>query len=108
MVNALLSYGLLLKSGTAVDATLINAPSSAKNVSCERDPEMHQANKGNQWNFGMKDHIGEDADSGLLHSVISTAVNVNDVTPTNALLHGQEVEAYADAEYQGADKRGDA
>ena len=109
VVNDLLSYkGLLLKTGTAVDATLINAPSSTKNASGERDPEMHQTKKGNQWYFGMKAHIGVDADSGLVHSVITTAANVNDVTQANALLHGQEVEAYGDSGYQGADKRGDA
>lgn len=109
VVNDLLSHkGLLLKTGTAVDATLINAPSSTKNASGERDPEMHQTKKGNQWYFGMKAHIGVDADSGLVHSVITTAANVNDVTQANALLHGQEVEAYGDSGYQGADKRGDA
>ena len=106
VVNDLLSYkGLLLKTGTAVDATLINAPSSTKNASGERDPEMHQTKKGNQWYFGMKAHIGVDADSGLVHSVITTAANVNDVTQANALLHGQEVETYGDSGYQGADKR---
>ena len=70
IVNDLLAYkGLLLKSGTAVDATLISAPSSTKNAEGKRDPEMHQTKKGNQWYFGMKAHIGVDADSGLVHSV---------------------------------------
>lgn len=79
-INATLTKrGLLLKTGTVVDATLIAAPSSTKNSSGERDPEMHQTKKGNQWHFGMKAHIGVDADSGLVHSVIGTAANVHDV-----------------------------
>ena len=69
---------------------------------------MHQAKKGNQWHFGMKAHIGVDADSGLVHTVIGTAANVNDVTQANALLHGDEKEAFGDAGYQGAEKRPDA
>ena len=97
--------GLLLKTGTVVDATIIAAPSSTKNSSGERDPEMHQTKKGNQWHFGMKSHIGVDADSGLVHSVIGTAANVNDVTQASGLLHGQESELWGDAGYQGLDKR---
>ena len=108
-INATLAQrGLLLKAGTVVDATLIAAPSSTKNGKGERDPEMHQARKGNQWYFGMKAHIGVDADSGLVHTVIGTAANVNDVTQGHALLHGEEVEVFADAGYQGADKRPEA
>lgn len=108
-VNAVLSEkGLSLRHGTAVDATLIAAPSSTKNKDGKRDPEMHQAKKGNQWHFGMKAHIGVDADSGLVHTVIGTAANVNDVTQANALLHGEETEAFGDAGYQGAEKRPDA
>ena len=72
-----------------VDATLIAAPSSTKNSSGERDPEMHQTKKGNQWHFGMKAHIGVDADSGLVHTVVGTAANVNDVTQANKLLDGE-------------------
>jgi IS5 family transposase len=106
VVNDLLSYkGLLLKAGTVVDATLISAPSSTKNASGERDPEMHQTRKGNQWYFGMKAHIGVDAESGLVHSVATTAANVNDVTQAHKLLHGQETDVLADAGYQGAGKR---
>ncbi len=106
VVNDLLSYkGLLLKAGTVVDATLISAPSSTKNASGERDPEMHQTRKGNQWYFGMKAHIGVDAESGLVHSVVTTAANVNDVTQAHKLLHGQETDVLADAGYQGAGKR---
>ena len=101
----LAAKGLLLKSGTVVDATLIAAPSSTKNSSGERDPEMHQTKKGNQWHFGMKAHIGVDADSGLVHSVVGTAANVNDVTQAHALVHGEENHVLADAGYQGVDKR---
>ena len=105
-VNATLAAkGLLLKSGTVVDATLIAAPSSTKNSSGERDPEMHQTKKGNQWHFGMKAHIGVDADSGLVHTVVGTAANVNDVTQAHALVHGEETHVLADAGYQGVDKR---
>jgi IS5 family transposase len=108
-VNATLAKrGLMLKAGTVVDATLIAAPSSTKNKDGERDPEMHQAKKGNQWHFGMKAHIGVDADSGLVHSVIGTAANVNDVTQGHDLLHGKEKVVFADAGYQGADKRPEA
>ena len=70
-----------------VDATLITAPSSTKNSTGERDPEMHPVKKGNQWHFGMKAHIGVDAESGLVHTVIGTAANVNDVTQGHGLLH---------------------
>jgi len=108
-VNDLLrSKGLLLRAGTVVDATLIGAPSSTKNASGQRDPEMRQAKKGNQWYFGMKAHIGVDAESGLVHSVKATAANANDVTQANALLHGDETDAFGDAGYQGAHKRPDA
>jgi IS5 family transposase len=108
-VNDLLrDKGLMLRVGTVVDATLIAAPSSTKNQSGERDPQMHQSKKGNQWYFGMKAHIGADAESGLVHTVRGTSGNVNDVVEANALLHGEETEAFADAGYQGAHKRDDA
>ena len=108
-VNATLTdKGLMLRQGTVVDATLIAAPSSTKNSTGTRDPEMHQTKKGNQWHFGMKAHIGVDAASGLVHTVIGTAANVNDVTQAQALLHGDEREGYGDAGYQGADKRPEA
>jgi IS5 family transposase len=107
-INAhLAAKGLLLREGSVVDATIISAPSSTKNDSGTRDPEMHQTKKGNQWHFGMKAHIGADADSGLVHTVVGTAANVNDVTVGNALLHGEEEDVFADAGYQGADKRDD-
>ena len=108
-VNAVLQRrGLMLKAGTVVDATLIAAPSSTKNKTGERDPEMHQTKKGNQWYFGMKAHIGVDAQSGLTHTVRGTSANVNDVVEANSLLHGQETDALGDAGYQGVEKRPDA
>ncbi len=109
LVNELLgAKGLLLRAGTVVDATLIAAPSSTKNASGQRDPQMKQSKKGNQWYFGMKTHIGVDADSGLVHTVRGTAGSVNDVVEANTLLHGEEVQAWGDAGYLGADKRPDA
>ena len=109
VVNDLLrEKGLLLRTGTVVDATLIAAPSSTKNSKGERDPEMHQSKKGNQWYFGMKAHIGVDAESGLVHTVRGTAGNVSDVVEGNSLLHGEETEVWGDAGYQGAHKRPDA
>jgi len=108
-INATLAAkGLMLRTGTVVDATIIAAPSSTKNSSGERDPEMHQTKKGNAWHFGMKAHIGVDADTGLVHTVIGTAANVNDVTQGHGLLHGEETVVFADAGYQGAMKRPEA
>jgi IS5 family transposase len=97
--------GLMLKAGSAVDATLISAPTSTKNASGSRDPEMHQTKKGNQWYFGMKAHIGVDAQSGLVHTVIGTAANVHDLNEAEGLLQGEETDVYADAGYQGIQKR---
>jgi IS5 family transposase len=97
--------GMAMKQGTIIDATLIAAPSSTKNKAGERDPEMHQAKKGQQWYFGMKIHAGVDKDSGLIHSVVTTAANVHDLTPAAELLHGEEEVVYADAGYQGIAKR---
>jgi IS5 family transposase len=97
--------GLLLKRGTMVDATIIAAPSSTKNADNERDPEMHQTKKGNQWHFGMKAHIGVDVDSGLVHTVTTTPANESDVAQVADLLHGKEEVVHADAGYTGAEKR---
>jgi len=108
-VNELLiQRGLLLKAGTAVDATLIAAPTSTKNKDKTRDPEMHSSKKGNQWYFGMKAHIGVDAQSGLVHTVRGTSGHVSDIAEANSLLHGQESVAFGDAGYQGIEKRPDA
>ena len=105
-VNAYLSRkGLLLKRGSIVDATIIAAPSSTKNAEGKRDPEMHQTKKGNQWHFGMKAHIGVDADSGLVHTVATTPANVADIEVVDELLHGKEQVVHADSGYTGADKR---
>jgi IS5 family transposase len=105
-VNAnLAAKGMLLKADTVVDATLIAAPNSTKNISGTRDPEMHQTKKGNQWHFGMKCHIGVDTDSGLAHSVATTAANAHDVTQAHALLHGEQTDVFADSGYRGVDKR---
>ena len=97
--------GFMMRQGTIVDATIIAAPSSTKNRDERRDPEMHQAKKGNQWHFGMKAHIGVDADSGMVHGVVGTSANVADITQTEHLLHGREREIFADAGYTGARKR---
>jgi IS5 family transposase len=108
-INAhLTEQGLLMHKGTIVDATIIAAPSSTKNEQGQRDPDMHQTKKGNQWHFGMKAHIGVDAQSGLVHSLMGTAANVHDVTQAGALLHGQETQAWGDAGYRGVDKRPEA
>lgn len=105
-VRALLSERqLLMREGTIVDATIIAAPSSTKNARQQRDPEMHQTKKGNEWYFGMKAHIGVDAPSGLVHTVRGTPANVADIVQTHALLHGQEKEVFADAGYLGAEQR---
>ncbi len=105
-INAdLAGRGLLLREGTLVDATLLAAPPSTKNRERQRDPEMHQTRKGNQWYFGMKAHIGADRDSKLVHTVVVTAANVADITKTAELLHGQETQVHADAGYTGVEKR---
>ncbi|HZI33639.1 MAG TPA: IS5 family transposase [Candidatus Binatia bacterium] len=105
-INAdLTARGLLLREGTLVDATLIAAPPSTKNQEKQRDPEMHQTKKGNQWYFGMKAHIGADRDSKLVHTVVVTAANVADIAKTAELLHGQERQVHADAGYTGVEKR---
>ena len=107
-VNAHLARkGLLLKRGSIVDATIIAAPSSTKNAEGKRDPEMHQTKKGEQWHFGMKAHIGVDADSGLVHTVTTTAANEADVEQVADLLHGKEEHVWADSGYRGAQSRVD-
>jgi IS5 family transposase len=106
--DLLIERGLLLKAGTVVDATLIAAPPSTKNKDKTRDPDMHSSKKGNQWYFGMKAHIGADADSGLVHTVRCTSGHVSDIAEANTLLHGQETVAFGDAGYQGVERRPDA
>jgi transposase, IS5 family len=105
-IKALLSERhLLLREGTIVDATIIAAPPSTKNKDQTRDPDMHQTKKGNQWHFGMKAHIGTDAESGLVHSLHTTPANESDVAHADKLLHGQESQAHADSGYTGIQKR---
>jgi transposase, IS5 family len=101
----LADQGLLLREGTIVDATIIAAPPSTKNRAKARDPEMHQTKKGNEWHFGMKAHIGVDAVSGLVHTVVGTAANVSDISQAANLLHGEESSVHADAGYIGLEKR---
>jgi len=97
----LAEQGLQISRGTIVDATSINAPSSTKNRTKERDPEMHQTKKGHQWYFGMKAHIGVDSRTKLIHSVAATAANVHDSQMLPELLHGQETRVGGDAAYSG-------
>ena len=97
----LAEQGLQISRGTIVDATIISAPSSTKNRTKERDPEMHQTKKGNQWYFGMKAHIGVDSRTKLIHSVAATAAHVHDSQVLPALLHGQETRVWGDAAYSG-------
>ncbi len=105
-INAhLAEKGLLLREGTVADATIIAAPSSTKNQRGERNPEMHQTKKGNQWQLGMKAHIGADMESGIVHTLVTTPANTADVTEAHALLHGDEQVAFGDAGYQGVEKR---
>lgn len=97
----LTKQGLQVSRGTIVDATIISAPSSTKNRTKERDPEMHQTKKGNQWYFGMKAPIGVDSQTKLIHSVAATAANVQDSQVLPQLLHGQETRVWGDAAYSG-------
>ena len=99
------SQGLRMREGSIVDATIIEAPSSTKNQARERDPAMHQTKKGNQYHFGMKLHIGVDAETGLVHSMTTTPANVHDVTEAHKLLHGGELQVWGDAGYVGVQQR---
>jgi IS5 family transposase len=95
------AHGLKVARGTIVDATIINAPSSTKNATKARDPEMCQTKKGNQWYFGMKAHVGVDSKTKLIHAVVATAANVHDATVLPELLHGGETRVWGDRAYQG-------
>jgi len=97
--------GSMMREGTIVDATLIAAPPSTNNKDGKRDPEMHQSKKDNDWHFRMKAHIGVDAASGLVPTVVGTAGNVSDVTQAHSLLHGDETTALSDAGYRGVERR---
>ncbi len=108
VVKTLMEKGLILKKGTIVDSSIIEAPSSTKNKNKERDPDAHQVKKGNAWHFGYKAHIGVDKDSGLTHTVEVTGANIHDVTMVPKLLTGTEETVYGDSGYLGAEKREDA
>lgn len=95
------SQGIRITRGTIVDATIIHAPSSTKNAEGERDPEMHQTRKGNQWYFGLKAHIGVDSKRGIVHSLCTTAASVADASMLPDLLHGEERKVWGDAAYRG-------
>lgn len=102
LVNVYLEEnGLKVSRGTIVDATIISAPSSTKNQDKQRDPEMHQTKKGNQWHFGMKAHIGVDSQTKLIHSVVATPANVHDSQLLEDLLHGGETRVWGDSAYAG-------
>jgi IS5 family transposase len=102
LVNAhLTASGLSVSRGTIVDATIINAPSSTKNQTKTRDPEMHQTKKGNQWYFGMKAHLGIDSKTKLIHSAVATSANVHDSKILPDLLHGAETRVWGDSAYTG-------
>lgn len=105
-INELLeANGCMMRGGTIVDATLIGAPCSTKNASGKRDPEMHSTKKGNQWYFGMKAHIGVDAGSGYVHTVVATAANEHDITKASDLIRKDDEVVYGDAGYCGIEKR---
>ena len=97
--------GLMMHGGTIVDATIIAAPSSTKNQEGKRDPEMHQAKKGNQWHFGMKIHAGVDAGSGYTHTITATPANVHDINETSKLIRPDDEVVYGDSGYNGIEIR---
>lgn len=99
------AQGWIMRGGSIVDATIIAAPSSTKNATGTRDPQMHQTKKGNQWYFGMKAHLGVDAGTGYAHSLSATAANVHDLDEAPNLVRADDEVVYADAGYQGAAKR---
>lgn len=103
--RVMVQTGHMMKGGTIVDATIINAPSSTKNAEKKRDPEMHQTKKGNEWKFGMKCHTGVDAGSGLVHTITVTAANEHDITQAAALIREDDEVVYGDAGYLGIHKR---
>ena len=105
IANNLERHGYMMRGGTIVDATIISAPSSTKNEKKERDPEMCQTKKGNQYYFGMKSHIGVDAGSGYVHSLVTTAANAHDITVASRLIRDDDEVMYGDSGYVGIEKR---
>lgn len=106
--DTLIERGLMLKAGTVVDANVIAASPSTKNIDKTRDPQMHSSKKGQSMVFRHEAHTGADADSGLVHTVRGTSGHVSDIAEANTLSHGQESVAFGDAGYQGVEKRPDA
>lgn len=98
-------HGKLMHGGSIVDATLVDAPSSTKNADKQRDPEMHQVRKGNQWYFGEKLHIGVDSASGYIHTLEVTAANVSDISVASTLIREDDEVVYGDCAYSGLLKR---
>jgi IS5 family transposase len=105
IARALEERGHMMRGGTIVDATIISAPSSTKNRKKERDPQMHQTKKGNEWYFGMKCHAGVDAGSGYVHSLETTGANVHDITVAEHLICEDDEVVYGDSGYIGMEKR---
>ena len=103
--NRLDRGGMIMHGGTIVDATIVSAPSSTKNRDGERDPEMHQTKKGNQWHFGMKVHIGADAGTGYVHTITGSAANVHDIEEAPKLFREDDNVGYGDSGYLGIEKR---
>ena len=103
--RVMVETGHIMKGGTIVDATIIDAPSSTKNAEKKRDPEMHSTKKGNQWRFGMKCHVGVDAGTGYVHTIEVTPANVHDVTVCSELLREDDEVVYGDSGYLGIEKR---
>lgn len=103
--RVMVATGHMMKGGTIVDATIIDAPSSTKNAQKARDPEMHQTKKGNVWRFGMKCHAGVDAGSGLCHSITATAANVHDIVEAPKLIREDDEVCYGDSGFVGLEKR---
>lgn len=97
--------GLMVREGTIVDATIVDAPTSTKNAAKKRDPEMHQVKKGNEWYFGMKAHVGTETSRGLVHSMVCTPANVNDGTMLHELLHGKEKRIFGDCAYASKERK---
>jgi IS5 family transposase len=105
LTERLEANGCVMRGGSIIDATIIKAPSSTKNASGKRDPEMHQTKKGNEWYFGMKAHIGVDAGTGYVHTVTATSANAHDITEASKLIRYDDEVVYGDAGYLGIQKR---
>ena len=105
VLELLQAQGMILRKGTIIDSTIINAPSSTKNENKKRDPDAHQVKKGNEWRFGYKAHVGVDSDTRIVHSVVVTAANIHDVTVAEKLINGNEKTVHGDSGYLGIQKR---